>query len=300
MKSPLLLALLLCAAPFGAAAAEESIALRKIREAGVISIGHRDTSMPFSYLDERQRPIGYSMSICDRIVEAVRLRLGLHQLERRFVPVTSATRIPLVANGTIDLECGVTTNNLERQKQVAFSVTTFVAASRLLSKKATPIVRVDDLRGKAVVSTVGTTSLRHVQDLNTQRGLDVTVLAGKDDAESFSMVEKDRAAAYAMDDVLLRGSIATSRRPEDFVISDEALSVEPYGVMLRKGDETFKRLVDETIVALFKSGEIHRIYGQWFESPIPPKGIVLGLPMHPALRRAIERPTDSGDPAVYR
>lgn len=291
---------LCCTLACGAALAQEqSPTLRKIREAGVVSIGYRDTSVPFSYLDDRQRPIGYSIAICDRIVEAVRLRLALPQLERRFVPVNSATRIPLVANGSVDLECGVTTNNVERQKHVAFSITIFVTASRLASKKATPITRVEDLRGKAVVSTVGTTSIKHLQELNTRRGLDVSILASKDDVEAFAMVEKNRAAAFAMDDVLLRGTIAVSRQPDDYVISEEALSVEPYGVMLRKGDPAFKRLVDETITALFRSGEIYNVYRAWFQSPIPPRGVVLDLPMHPALRRAIEQPTDSGDPAVY-
>jgi glutamate/aspartate transport system substrate-binding protein len=290
---------LLCLAA-SAAAAQDSPTLRRIRDAGIISIGYRDASVPFSYLDDRQRPVGYSISICEHIVEAVAKQLGLSRLERRYVPVASATRIALVANGSVDLECGVTTNNLERQKQVAFTVTTFVATSRLLSKKSAPVVRVEDVRGKAVVSTVGTTSIRHLQELNAQRGLALTILASKDDAEAFALVEKDRVAAYAMDDVLLYGSIANARRPEDYTVSEEALSVEPYGIMLRRGDPEFKRLADAAIVALFRSGEIHRLYRQWFQSPIPPKDIVLGVPMHPVLRRVIAHPTDSGDPADYR
>lgn len=294
-----LLVALACAVPL-AAAAQESFTLRKVREVGVISIGYRDASVPFSYLDDGQRPVGYSMEICDRVVQAVKAKLDLRALETRYVPVSSATRVPLVANGTVDLECGVTTNNLERQRKVAFSVTTFVAASRLMSKKTAPVRRIDDLRGKVVTSSVGTTSLKLLQDLYTERRLEIGILAAKDDAEAFRLVETDRAAAYAMDDVLLRGSIALSRHPEDYVISEEALSVEPYGIMLNREDPAFKRLVDETIVGLFRSGEIHRIYRRWFEAPIPPKGIVLGLPMHPAMKRVIERPTDSGDPAVYR
>jgi len=283
-----------------AAASPESMTLRKIRAAGVISIGYRDGSVPFSYLDERRHPVGYSMDICLRIVDAVKTRLELPQLTVKLVPVTSATRIPLVVNGSVDLECGVTTNTVERQKQVAFTVTTFVAASRLLSKRSSPILTLNDLRGKSVVSTVGTTSIKYLPELNTQRGLDVTILAAKDDPDAFRLVETDRATAYAMDDVLLRSSVAVAHNPEDYVISAEALSVEPYGIMLGKGDPEFKKLADDTIAALFASRDIERLYRKWFDSPVPPKGINLKLPMHPALRRVIEHPTDSGDPAVYR
>ncbi|TMH03312.1 MAG: amino acid ABC transporter substrate-binding protein [Betaproteobacteria bacterium] len=295
-----LLVALLCVAGVSATPAQESPTLRKIREAGMISIGYRESSVPFSYLDSAQRPVGYSMAICDRIVDAVRQRLGLADLERRLVPVSSATRIPLVTNGTIDLECGVTTNTAERQRQVAFTVTTFVAASRLVSRKSAPVMRLEDLRGKTVTSTVGTTSLAHLQKLHTERGLEMSIVAVREDTDAFRLVETDRAAAYAMDDVLLRGTIAVARHPEDFVVSDEALSVEPYGIMLGKGDPQFKQLADQAIKALFKSGEIHRLYRQWFESPIPPNGVNLGLPMHPAMRRVIEQPTDSPDPAAYR
>ncbi|WP_425500860.1 amino acid ABC transporter substrate-binding protein [Pseudaquabacterium terrae] len=290
----------LWAGPLAAAdAPADSFTLRKIREVGVISIGYREASVPFSYLDEQQRPVGYSMAICDHVVQAVKARLGLRELESRYVPVSSATRIPLVSNGSVDLECGVTTNNIERQRKVAFSVTTFVAASKLLSKKTQPVARIDDLRGKAVTSTVGTTSLRYLQELADERGIAMRIIAAKDDAEAFRLVETGRAAAYAMDDVLLRGTIAAARKPDDYMVSDEALSVEPYGIMLNRDDPEFKRLVDDTIVGLFKSGEIHRLYRRWFQSQIP-GGINLALPMHPAMRRVVDKPTDSGDPAHYR
>jgi glutamate/aspartate transport system substrate-binding protein len=300
MKRLLLFALVCCAAAAQPAHAQTSPTLRKIRESGVITIAHRESSVPFSYLDDAQRPIGYSIAICDRIVEAVKLKLGLRDLERRYVPVSSATRVPMVANGTVDLECGVTTNNVERQKQVAFTVTTFVAASRLVSKKSSPVMKLEDLRGKAVTSTVGTTSLRHLQELYTGRHLDMSIVASKDDPDAFRLVETDRVAAYAMDDVLLRGTVALSRNPSDYVISDDALSVEPYGIMLSKSDPEFKRLADDAIVALFKSGEIQQLYRRWFQSPIPPHGINLNMPMLPAMQRVIEHPTDSPDPAVYR
>jgi glutamate/aspartate transport system substrate-binding protein len=256
--------------------------------------------VPFSYLDDAQRPIGYSVDVCQHIVQAVKKRLGLRELELRYVPVSSATRVSLVANGQVDLECGVTTNNAERQRRVAFTITTYVAASRLVSRRATPVMRLDDLRQKVVASTVGTTSLQHLQDLSTSRGLELQILAARDDPEAFRMVETGRAAAYAMDDVLLRATVAAARRPEDFVLSDEALSVEPYGIMIGRDDPEFKRVADEAIVALFRTGEIFRLYQRWFQSPIPPRGLNLQLPMHPAMRKVVEHPTDSADPAVYR
>ena len=284
----------------GTAHAQASPTLRKIREAGVITLGYREASVPFSYLGDGPQPVGYSMAICDRIVDAVKVRLGLRDLERRYVPVTTATRMPLVANGTVDLECGVTTNTAERRKQVDFTLTTFIASSRLVSRKTAPVRRLDDLRSTIVTSTMGTTSLQHLQALRAQGSLRLTILVAKDDASAFNMVETGQAAAYAMDDVLLSGSIATSRRPSDYVISEEALSLEPYGIMLRKGDAEFKQLADHTIAGLYASGEIHRIYRQWFESPIPPRGVNLRLAMHPAMRRVVERPTDSSEAADYR
>ena len=296
--SRLILALL-CACAAAAAAAQESATLSKIRESGVITLGYRDSQFPFSYLDDAQRPIGYTMDICDRIVDAVQERLGLRDLERRYVQVTSATRIPMVSNGTVDLECGVTTNTAERERQVAFTITTFVAESRLVSKKSAPVLRLEDLRGKVVTSTVGTTSLAHLQELYDKHGLDMTILASRDDPEAFRLVATDRAAAYAMDDALLHGTIARSAEPEDYVVSSERLAVEPYGIMLAKGDPEFKRLADQVIVGLFRSGEIMRLYRRWFQSPTPPRGINLAFPIFPSMLRLIAQPTDSPDPASY-
>jgi glutamate/aspartate transport system substrate-binding protein len=280
--------------------AQESLTLRKIQETGVISLGYRDGSIPFSYLDERQRPIGYSMDLCLHIVKAVKRRLQLDDLQIKWTPVNSSTRIPMVANSTIDLECGTTTNTVVRQKYVSFAVTTFVAGSRLASKRSSHIRDLEDLRGKAVVSTAGTTSIARLVELNTALNLGMTILAGKDHVQSFRMVESDRAVAFAMDDVLLYGLIASARDPASYTVTGEPLSVEPYGIALRKGDPEFKALADETIVSLFRSGEIHAIYRRWFEAPIPPRPVTLGLPMSDALKSVIARPTDSGDPAHYR
>ena len=289
----------LLAWPAGAGATE-SLTLKRIAETGVISIGVRDASVPFSYLDERQRPVGYTMDICMHIVEAVKRRLKLPDLTVKLTPVTSATRIPMLLNLAVDMECGSTTNTAERQETVAFLTTTFIASSRLLSKQSARIDNVEDLRGQAVTSTAGTTSMRHLVALNAARGLQMRILAGRDHAESFRLVDTDRAVAFAMDDVLLYSLAAMTKRPGAYHISTEALSVEPYGIVVRKNDPEFKRLGDEVIVGLFNSGEIGRIYQRWFQSPIPPRQINLKLPMSAPLMKAIVQPTDSGDPAHYR
>ena len=290
---------LLLAAACCAAGAAESATLRKIRESGVITLGYREAEFPFSYLDQAQRPVGYTMDICDRIVNAVKQRLNMPDLERRYVQVESPTRIPLVSNGTVDLECGVTTNTVEREREVAFTITTFVAESRLVSKKSSPVMRLEDMRGKVVTSTVGTTSLTHLQELYSTKGLDMTILAAQDDPEAFRLVVTDRAAAYAMDDALLRGTVASQPDPGDYVISSERLSVEPYGIMLTKGDPEFKRLADQVITGLFSSGDIFKLYRKWFQSPIPPKGVNLAFPIFPSMQRLVAHPTDSPDPASY-
>ena len=273
--------------------------LKKIKESGTVVIGHRDASIPFSYLDDKQQPIGYSMDICMKVVEALKAELQMPNLQVKMNPVTSATRIPLMQNGTIDLECGSTTNNLERQKQVAFAVTTFVTANRLMAKKASNIKTLDDMKGKTIVSTSGTTNIKQITELNAQRNLGMNILTAKDHAESFLMVETGRAVAFAMDDILLYSLVASAKKPEDFMITPEALSVEPYGMMLRKDDAAFKKIVDNAIIGLFKSGEINQLYTKWFLSPIPPKNINLNVAMSDALKKAIANPTDSGDPKDY-
>jgi glutamate/aspartate transport system substrate-binding protein len=294
---PLLLLLLMAMGP---ARAQDSPTLRKIQGTGVVVVGYRVGSVPFSYLDGHFKPIGYTMDLCHRVVTAIAGVLKQGHLTTKLIAVTPATRIPLVANGTVDLECGVTTNTLSRQKSEAFTVTTFVAQSRLLGKKHSQIQSLGDLRSKTVVSTAGTTSISYLNDVNIARNLKMKILAGKDDAESFQMVETDRAVAYAMDDVLLYSLVANARNPDNFLISSEALTVEPYAIALTRNDPAFKKLVDGVLRGLFKSGEIHAIYNKWFLSPIPPKGINLQLPMSAALKRAITSPTDSADPALYQ
>jgi glutamate/aspartate transport system substrate-binding protein len=273
--------------------------LKKVKESGVITIGHRDASIPFSYLDDKQKPIGYSMDLCGKIVDAVKAELRLPTLQVKLNPVTSATRIPLLTNGTIDMECGSTTNNLERQRQVAYAMTTFVTANRILSKKSSKIAKLDDLKGKTIVSTSGTSNHKQITELNASKSLGMNILAAKDHAEAFLMVETDRAVAFVMDDILLFGLAASSKAPADYVVSSEALSVEPYGIMLRKDDPSFKRVADKAITDLFRSGEITAIYKKWFQSKVPPKDVNLNLEMSAQLKAVIAKPTDSGDPSAY-
>jgi len=288
---------MLCANP--TPAQDLSGALKKIKETGAITLGHRESSVPFSYYDDKQQVVGYAMELCHRIVDAVKRELKLAKLEVNLNPVTSATRIPLIANGTVDLECGSTTNNVEREKQVSFTITHFVTANRFVSKKAGNLKTVEDLRGKTIVSTSGTTNIKQITEINGQKGLNLNILAAKDHAEAFLMVETGRAAAFVMDDILLYSLVAGSKAPGDYVISADALSVEPYGIMLPRGDASFKKVVDEEMISTYRSGAINAIYDKWFLKPIPPKGINLNVPMSASFKKVIASPTDSGDPAVY-
>ena len=273
--------------------------LKKVKDTGTITLGHRESSLPFSYYDDRQQVVGYAMDLCARIVEGVKTELKLAQITTRLNPVTSATRIPLMANGTIDLECGSTTNNLERQKQVSFTITHFVTANRFVSKKSANLKTVEDLKGKTIVSTSGTTNIKQITEIGAQKGLNLNILAAKDHAEAFLMVETGRAAAFVMDDILLFSLVAGSKSPQDYVISTDALSVDPYGIMLRREDAPFKKVVDQAMTATYKSGAINPIYEKWFLKPIPPKNINLNVPMSDAFKKVIANPTDSGDPAAY-
>ncbi|WP_018152458.1 transporter substrate-binding domain-containing protein [Leeia oryzae] len=279
-----------------AASAEDTTlpTLQKIKASGIINVGHRESSIPFSYLDDKQKPIGYSMDLCNKIIENVKKDLNMPSLKVNLVPVTSATRIPLMTNGTVDLECGSTTNSMERQKQVAFGVATYVAPVRMLVKAGTKLDSLDDLNGKAVVTTTGTTSDQLIRKNEKGMNIDVKNVYAKDHAESFLMVETGRADAFVMDEILLAGFIANAKNPKDFAIVGPTLRAEPYGIMLRKDDPAFKKVVDDTLKGLMKSGEINKIYQKWFLSPIPPKNINLSLPMSQELKNAFTNPSDKG------
>jgi glutamate/aspartate transport system substrate-binding protein len=296
----LLAALFAAGAIAGAANAQQLTGtLQKIKETGTITIGHRDVSIPFSYYDDKQQAVGYAIDICMRIVDAVKAELKLKKIDVKFNPVTSATRIPLMANGTIDLECGSTTNNLERQKQVAFTITHFVTANRYVAKKKSNIKTLNDLKGKTVVSTSGTTNIKWATEENAKQNLGMNIIATKDHAEALLTVDTGRAVAFFMDDILLYSLVATSKNPGDWAIGSEAYTVEPYGIMLRRDDPAFKKVVDGAVRSLYKSGQINAIYEKWFLKPVPPKGVNLKVPMSPEFKKVVANPTDSGDPKDY-
>ena len=282
------------------AGATQADTLAKIKESGVFTIGHRDASIPLSYYDDKQKPIGYSVEICERVADAVKKELKKPNLQIKYQLVTSANRIPLLANGTVDIECGSTTNNAERQKQVSYLPTTFVTANRIMYKKGSGISVLADMKGKTLVSTAGTTNIKQVTQINAEKNLGVNITSANGHAESFLMVETGRAAAFAMDDILLAGLIATSTDPGQFEVSTEALSVEPYGIMVRKDDAKFEALAAGVVKGLMKSGEINKIYDKWFLKPIPPKNITMNVPMSPNLKKVIANPTNSPDPAAYQ
>jgi glutamate/aspartate transport system substrate-binding protein len=283
-----------------ATAQELTGTLKKIKDSGTITIGHRDSSIPFSYYDDKQNVVGYSIDICMKIVDAVKAELKMPNLQVKLNPVTSATRIPLIANGTIDLECGSTTNNLEREKQAGFINTYFITANRYVAKKSSNIKNLNDLKGKTVVSTSGTTNIKWLTEENAKQNLGMNILAAKDHAEAFLMVETGRATAFFMDDILLYSLVASSKAPTDYVIGDEAYTVEPYAAMMPKDDAAFRKIADGATAKLYKSPEMTALYDKWFLKPIPPRGVTLNVPMSPLLKKVLASPTDSGDPAVYK
>jgi glutamate/aspartate transport system substrate-binding protein len=273
--------------------------LKKIKDSGAITIGHRDASLPFSYYDDKQQPIGYAMDLCAKIVDAVKAELKMPNLKTNYQLVTSANRIPLMANGTIDLECGSTTNNVARQEQVWFTMTHFVTANRWVSKKSAKLKTLQDLKGKTIVSTAGTTNIKQITEINAAQNLGMNIISANGHPEAFQMVETGRAVAFVMDDILLAGLAAQSRSPKDYEISSVALSVEPYGIMVRKDDKAFKDVADKALSQVYKSGQINAIYSKWFQKPVPPKNINLDLPMSAALKKVMANPTSSGDPKAY-
>jgi glutamate/aspartate transport system substrate-binding protein len=281
-----------------AAAAQEGT-LKKIKDGGSITIGHRDASVPLSYYDDKQQPIGYAMDLCMKIVDAVKVELKMPALKVNYQLVTSANRIPLMANGTIDLECGSTTNNIARQEQVWFTITHFVTANRWVAKKSANLHSLADLKGKTIVSTAGTTNIKQITEINAAQNLGMNIISANGHPEAFQMVETGRAVAFVMDDIILAGLAAQSQKPGDYEISAVGLSVEPYGIMLRKDDKAFKAVADKAMTEVYKSGQINAIWEKWFQKPIPPKGINMNLPMTAAFKKVVAKPTDSGDPKAY-
>ena len=268
--------------------------LKKIKETGTITIGHRESSIPFSYLDDKQQPIGYAMDLCMKVVDAVKAEFKLPNLKIALQPVTSSNRIPLLQNGTIDLECGSTTNSVQRQQQVAFGPTYFVINVTAAVKKTSGVNSLTDLNGKNISTTSGTTAVPLLKAYEKTKSIDVKEIYGKDHAESFLLLVEDRVSAFVMDDILLAGQIANAKSPADFKILGESLRQEPYSMMLRKDDPQFKALIDKTISGVMKSGEIEKIYAKWFTSPVPPKGVNLNFQQTPPLKDAFRNPNDKG------
>ncbi len=266
--------------------------LKKIKDGNTISLGHRESSIPFSYYDNQQHVVGYSHELMLLAVEAIKKELNLPGLQVKLTPVTSQNRIPLVQNGTIDMECGSTTNNLERQRQVAFSDTIFVIGTRLLTRKDSGINDFPDLEGKNVVTTAGTTSERLIRKMNEEKKMGMNVISAKDHGESFLTLESGRAVAFMMDDALLAGEMAKARRPKDWHIVGTPQSREAYGCMLRKDDAPFKKVVDAAIAQAMTSGAAEKLYVKWFQSPIPPKNLNLDLPLSADMKELFKHPND--------
>ena len=266
--------------------------LKKIKDANTIVLGHRESSIPFSYYDDKQQIVGYSHELMMKVVDAIKQELKTPNLKVALNPVTSQNRIPLVQNGTVDLECGSTTNNTERQKQVAFSNSIFVVGTRLLTKKDSGIKDFPDLAGKNVVTTAGTTSERLIRKMNDEKKMNMNIISAKDHGESFLTLETGRAVAFMMDDALLYGELAKARNPKDWVVTGTPQSFEAYGCMMRKDDPQFKKLVDDTLAKVMQSGEAEKIYNKWFQSEIPPKGINLNFPLSKEVAALYKNPND--------
>ena len=266
--------------------------LKKIKDSGAITLGHRESSIPFSYYNDKQEVIGYSQELMMKVVDAIKADLKLKDLKVKLMPITSANRITLTQNGTIDMECGSTTNNTERQKQVAFSNTIFIIGTRLMTKKDSGIKDFPDLKGKNVVTTAGTTSERLLRKMNEEKKMGMNIISAKDHGESFLTLESGRAVAFMMDDALLFGERAKSKKPEDWVVVGTAQSKEAYGCMMRKDDPKFKKVVDDALAALMTSGEAEKIYDKWFTQPVPPKNLNMNMPMSDEMKALFKAPND--------
>lgn len=293
MKLQIVLVALALSAPL--AQAQSTDTLEKIRASGEITVGHRDSSIPFSYIvAQGSEPVGYAVEICKEVVAAVRQQLNLPGLNVKYMTVTSQNRIPLVQNGTVDIECGSTTNSVARQQQVAFGPNYIMVGVSAAVRKDSGINSFADLNGKTIATTTGTTSIPLLRAYKRADNVQVNEIYGKDHADSFLLLASGRVSAFVMDDVLLAGQIAASNAPGDYKILGETLRQEPYGIMLRKDDPKFKALVDATVTGLMKSGRINEMYAKWFTSPIPPRGVNLNFPMTEATRELYRNPNDKG------
>ncbi|CDH06236.1 glutamate/aspartate transport protein (ABC superfamily, peri_bind) [Xenorhabdus bovienii str. oregonense] len=288
----LMLTMMLLSAVGAAHAEELTGTLKKIKDNGIIVVGHRESSVPFSYYDNQQNVVGYAQDYSNLIVDAVKKKLDMPNLQVKLIPITSQNRIPLLQNGTYDFECGSTTNNLERQKQAAFSNTIFVVGTRLLTNKDSGIKGFDDLAGKHVVVTSGTTSEILLNKLNDEKQMQMRIISAKDHGDSFRTLESGRAVAFMMDDALLAGERAKAKKPDQWIIVGKPQSEEAYGCMLRKDDPQFKKLIDGTIVKVQTSGEAEKLFDLWFKQPIPPKKLNMNFSMSDEMKALFKSPND--------
>lgn len=289
-------AVLLAAALCSAATASATDTLARIRETRSITLAHREASVPFSYLvDDKngnRQAVGYAVDVCLKLVDAVKKELKLPQLKINYLLVTGSTRIPVIAEGKADLECGSTTNNAERRKQVAFTIPHFYAATRMLVRVDSGIKNWTDLRGKKVVTTKGTTTIKLLNDRDKVRALGLKLVEGNDHNNSFHMVETFEADAFPMDDVLLYGLRANAKEPEKYAVIGEPLSTEPYAIMLNKDDTAFKAFIDKELARLMTDGDVSKLYQKWFKNPVSPKGATLNMEMGVLLRDTLRFPSD--------
>lgn len=290
--SKLVLSMMILGATCAVQADELNGTLKKIKDNGVIVVGHRESSVPFSYYDNNQKVVGYSQDYSNEIVDAVKKKLNMPDLQVKLIPITSQNRIPLLQNGTFDFECGSTTNNVERQKQAAFSNTIFVVGTRLLTKKDSGVKDFADLAGKNVVVTSGTTSEILLNQLNDEKNMKMRIISAKDHGDSFRTLESGRAVAFMMDDALLAGERAKAKKPEIWEIVGKPQTEEAYGCMLRKDDPQFKALVDETIATTQTSGKAEKSFDRWFNQPIPPKNLNLKFTLSDEMKALFKAPND--------
>ncbi|MCY0857722.1 MULTISPECIES: glutamate/aspartate ABC transporter substrate-binding protein [unclassified Cupriavidus] len=278
----------------GTAQAAEQLTgtLQKIKDTGVITLGVRESSIPFNYNLGGVRQVGYSYDINVKIVEAIKDQLKLPNLQVKEIPITSQNRITLLQNGTIDIECGSTTNNLERQKQASFTNSIFIIGTRIMVKKDGGIKDWADLKGKNVVTTAGTTSERLLRKMNDDQKLGMNIISTKDHGQSFLTLESGRAVAFMMDDALLYGERAKAKNPADWIVVGKAQSRESYGCMIRKDDAPFKKLSDHVITGMMKDGSINTLYTKWFQQPVPPKGLNLDFPLSEDMKALFKTPND--------
>lgn len=285
--------LLVLAVAAGFTLAAQADTLKKIKDSGSVTMGVRESSGALSYTLGDGKFVGYHVEICQKVLADVQKSLGLAKLDIKYQPVTSQNRIPLVQNGTVDIECGSTTNNATRQKDVAFAVTTFVEEVRIAVKANSGISSIAQLNGKSVATTTGTTSVQTLRKNERATGVDFKEVFGKDHADSFLLLESGRADAFVMDGAILAGNIAKAKNPADFKLVGEVLSVEPIAIMMRKDDPAFKKAVDDSIKAMMKSGEIAKLWTKWFEQPIPPSNTKVGMVANENTKAAWAKPNDN-------